>query len=211
MILIADSGSTKTAWRLIDDNRNIHQFTTAGMNPVHLEKDKLLTILHNELLNEEFLEPASVTRLYFYGAGCIPGNAGDRMQEVLADVFKTAEIEVADDMLAVARGVCGHEPGIACILGTGSNSCLFDGSEIIEKVPALGFILGDEGSGSWLGKEFLAAFMRRELPSDLNVRFNSLYGLDRTSRLESVYSGVPLSRIYISWFTGDLQLSSKIM
>ncbi len=189
MILIADSGSTKTAWRLINDTGGIEQFTTVGMNPVHKNQSELQEIIQSELIGPNKLNPESIEQLHFYGAGCIPGDATDRMREVLKIVFKEAHIEVADDMLAVARGVCGHSPGIACILGTGSNSCLFDGTHITFKIPALGFILGDEGSGAWLGKELLGAFIRKELPAALSESFEKQYHLDRSQILNEVYRG----------------------
>lgn len=189
MILIADSGSTKTAWRLVDADENIQQYTTRGLNPVHLDAATLTTILQDELIADGGMSAVSVRKVFFYGAGCVPGAPADRLKAVLGEIFPNASTEVADDMLAVARGVCGHEPGIACILGTGSNSCLFDGSQIQEKVPALGYILGDEGSGSWLGKEFLAAFIRKELPAQLENQFKAHYDFDRLAILDQVYQG----------------------
>jgi glucosamine kinase len=189
MVLIADSGSSKTAWRLIDEKGGINQFITRGMNPVHLGKEDLCGIIRNELIEENDIKGEEITRIFFYGAGCIPGESSERMELVLKNVFMNADIEIADDMLAVARGVCGHAPGIACILGTGANSCLFDGTNITFKIPALGFILGDEGSGAWLGKEFLGAYIREELPGDLYQSFKKQYRLDRSAILNEVYRG----------------------
>jgi len=189
MILIADSGSTKTAWRLIDGHGKIHQMTSEGLNPLHLSMDEITEHIRESILAPDQFSAGSVEKVFFYGAGCTPGEASDRMTNVLSSSFPQANVEVADDMLAVARGVCGHDPGIACILGTGSNSCMFDGTAITFKVPALGFILGDEGSGAWLGKSFLASFIRNELPVDLASRFKKQYKADRGDILQSVYRG----------------------
>jgi N-acetylglucosamine kinase-like BadF-type ATPase len=189
MILIADSGSTKTAWRLVDENNDIHQFRTEGMNPVHMTSELLEEILLTQLCREMKYDPSRIDNVYFYGAGCVPGKAQEHMHSVLHKVFKGAEVFVEDDMLAAARAVCGHNPGIACILGTGSNSCFYDGEQIEHKVPALGFILGDEGSGSWMGKSFLASYIRNELPEELRDRFQKQYSLDRQAILQNVYRG----------------------
>lgn len=182
MILIADSGSSKTSWRGIDANGGIHQWEGPGINPLHLSDASIA-----RLLNETFPEKQHADRVFFYGAGCVDGEPSARMSIQLAEFFKAEAIEIADDMLAVARGVCGREEGIACILGTGANSCYYNGTVITAKEPALGFILGDEGSGSWLGKQLLNAYFHRDLPQDLSDRLEKRFDLARASVLEAVY------------------------
>ncbi len=188
MILIADSGSSKTAWRLIDKD-GISQFLTEGLNPVHKSSDHLTSILRDQLLPELTIDGSQVGAVYFYGAGCIPGDPSERLRGVLQSLFPAASVDVYDDLLAVARGVCGHKAGIACILGTGTNSCLYDGENIAARIPALGYILGDEGGGAWLGKELLAAYLRNELPAGIHDSFVKRFNLGRSEILGSVYTG----------------------
>ncbi|MCA6074355.1 N-acetylglucosamine kinase [Fulvivirga sedimenti] len=189
MILIADSGSSKTAWRLRGPDGEISQYLTDGLNPVHKDVEALASILKDQLVRDLPVEEALIQEVYFYGAGCVPGLPSERLAGVLKNLFPEAHVEVSDDLLAVARGVCGHEAGIACILGTGTNSCFYDGQEIASKVPALGYILGDEGGGAWLGKELLAAYLRKELPAGIHDAFVKRFNLDRSQIIDKVYSG----------------------
>ena len=200
MILIADSGGSKTSWRLINENGDISQFETEGMNPMQKDKSVLDSILRYQLLPVFGHEPEDVGAIFFYGTGCLKGEPSTKMKTALGKVFSRAEIEVEDDMLAVARGVCGSTPGIACILGTGSNSCLYDGAVITSKVPALGYILGDEGSGAWMGKEILAAYIRQDLPPALQQRFRKRYGVERSDILAEVY-GKGHAAAYLAGFS----------
>jgi len=167
MRLIADSGSTKTDW-LLAEGSVLSAWKTQGINPCHQQPATIRHILQTELL--PFLKGKTTPelRLSFYGSGCTAGLVPG-MTALLADVFHLpdSQIEVAGDLLAAARAVCGHEEGIACILGTGANSCVYDGQNIVNNTPPLGYILGDEGSGASLGKMFLNALFKGDLPAEL--------------------------------------------
>ena len=164
MRLIADSGSTKTDW-LLTEGSVLSAWKTQGINPCHQQPATIRHILQTELL--PFLKGKTTPelRLSFYGSGCTAGLVPG-MTALLADVFHLpdGQIEVAGDLLAAARAICGHEEGIACILGTGANSCVYDGQNIVNNTPPLGYILGDEGSGAVLGKRFLNGIFKGSLP-----------------------------------------------
>ena len=179
MQLIADSGSTKTTWLFRDGRNPDVTLHTTGINPV---RDKSETI-------ESVLMPlarAGVTDVFFYGAGCIPPYSG-MVERVLQAVFPSARIFVESDLLGAARALCGHSEGIACILGTGSNSCLYDGERIIQNVSPLGWILGDEGSGAVLGRTLVGDLLKGQLPHWLLEAFETRFGLTRASIIEAVY------------------------
>lgn len=186
MILIADSGSTKTDWRTLDTAGAVAQAKTTGINPYHLSESRIAAILQQELLPQ--VKPP-VTRIYFYGAGCATPAASDRVRGALSAVFPGAGIEVHSDLLAAARALCGHAPGIACILGTGANSCLYDGLQIIDHIPPLGYILGDEGSGAYIGKTLLNAYLKRDMPAPLAQQFEKRYTPTVAEVLENTYRG----------------------
>jgi glucosamine kinase len=200
-ILIADSGSTKTAWRLADENRNILQFQTQGFNPFLQSSEDISEKLKNELI--PFL-PNNVAneklQIYFYGAGCSSEKNCEIVRKGLSEVFPESEIEIEHDLLAAARAACGHFPGIVAILGTGSNSCQYDGEKIIEHVPSLGYILGDEGSGGHIGKLLIRSVLYEELPQDLRENFFKRYDLTLESMLDSVYKQ-PFPNRYLASFS----------
>ena len=162
MKLIADSGSTKTSWAVVDD-KETKIIGTAGINPAVQSEDTIMCTLH-EMVSILTDGPREI---YFYGAGCC-GKASLLMEQCLRQAFPDAEtICVESDLLGAARALFGGEEGIACILGTGSNSCLYDGKVITANVPPLGYILGDEGSGASLGKMFFNALFKGDLPEEL--------------------------------------------
>ncbi|MHA6249776.1 hypothetical protein ACXYMU_17665 [Pontibacter sp. CAU 1760] len=186
MILIADSGATKTDWRMMDASGVLEQVYTAGINPQYLEAIQISAILEAELLpNLQQKQPSSI---YYYGAGCSSPDRNLRVEQALAKAFPDSAIHVDHDLLAAARALCGHQPGVACILGTGSNSCLFDGRNIVDNVPSLGFLMGDEGSGAYLGKMLIRAFMYRELPEELATSLKNRYNLTKDSIMSAVYT-----------------------
>ncbi len=184
-ILIADSGSTKTDWILHSSAHGIFEYHTAGINPVRDSKDAMFRVLAEELVP---VLPAEgrVREGYFYGAGCIPPFTAD-LQHCLSDVLPGARIEVESDLMGAARALCGREGGIACILGTGSNSCLYDGNSIVQNVSPLGFILGDEGSGAVLGKVLLGQLLKGVLPPAMKDDFLRQYNLTPTDIINKVY------------------------
>ena len=184
-ILIADSGSTKTDWCLTEDNgRILQQIKTGGINPVFLS-DKELELEIKELARQvEDIRPEAI---HFYGAGCIPTQT-ERVIRALRQAFPAAdEVEIASDMLGAARALCGRRAGIACILGTGSNSCSYDGENIVANVSPLGFILGDEGSGAVLGKLLVGSLLKNQLTSGLKEAFLEQYALTPADIIERVY------------------------
>jgi glucosamine kinase len=183
--LIADSGSTKTDWRLIYPDGHIKQARTTGINPYFQSKEEISLALQNELMPT--LDTV-IGEVYYYGAGCSAPDKQAIIKEVLLESFPEATVAVNDDMLAAARALCGHEPGIACILGTGSNSCYFDGKEVTAQLNNLGFWLGDEGSGGHLGKLLIQAYLHNEMPGPLHAKFSKRYNAPtRDEMIEHLY------------------------
>jgi glucosamine kinase len=184
MILIADSGASKTEWRMLDDNF-IGQAQTLGFNPYYQGEEQLDKEIREALL-PQIKKP--VTEIYYYGTGCSSDKNRQVIRNVMLRHFPDAYIEVWHDLEAAARALCGREEGIACILGTGANSCFYDGRKIVENVTSLGFILGDEGSGAWMGKRIVADYLRKDLPPKLWDQFKKRFPLDRDEILSRVYS-----------------------
>ncbi len=203
MKLIADSGSSKTEWRIIDQDQRIHQAKTIGLNPFHVPDEGIiseLTIILLPQFSSLNLEAGSVKEIYFYGSGCVPGPPVERIKNCLEKVFTGAKAEVYDDLVAVGRGLCGREKGIVAILGTGSNSGMYDGQEIVHKVRALGYILGDEGSGAWIGKMLLSKYLRGELSETLHKRLQDRFDLTPGDILDKVYR-TPQANKYLAGFS----------
>lgn len=187
--LIADGGSTKTHWMLIDANGKCIPFLTQGMNPFFQNDETILRVLRMELIypmRQEGVEPESVASLHYYGAG-VRDAQRERFTSLLSQAFPNAQLGVASDLLAAARALFGDKPGIACILGTGSNSGLYDGQQIVENIPALGYILGDEGSGAVLGKRFIGALFKGMLPDTLKEEYLSDTGQELADVIDKVY------------------------
>lgn len=197
MILIADSGSTKTDWVLCHDNNIVTHIKTQGFNPTQQDTDEIYEILSVELAGK--IDPEAPETIYFYGAGCAYEGANKRMQSALKKIFTTKNIEINSDLLAAARALCGHEEGIACILGTGSNSCLFDGEKITDNTPSLGYILGDEGSGAHLGRQLVSDCIKKQLSPEISEKFLKRYNLTIASILERVYHE-PLPNRFLASF-----------
>lgn len=183
IILIADSGSTTTDWAVIH-NGEATRLHTAGINPIHQDNDTISSTLTHL---QQQLAGVQPTHTHFYGAGCVGGEVNSRMASLLATHFHKAHIEVESDLLGAARSLCGGERGIAGILGTGANSCYYDGKAIVENIKPLGYILGDEGSGASLGKAFLRALLRNELGKALQEEFFSHYNTDYPTIIHRIY------------------------
>ena len=175
MHLIADSGSTKTDWCLCNKGSVILNIQTQGINPYHQTEEAIEEVLREELLpqltRESRLTAHSSTSIVFYGSGCANATACNRIKEALFKVLATEDVTVHSDLLGAARALCGHEEGIACVLGTGSNSCLYNGKEIIANTPPLGYILGDEGSSAVLGRRLVGDCLKNQLPEALRDEF----------------------------------------
>jgi glucosamine kinase len=200
MILIADSGSTKTDWRLIDDRLAVTPFTTQGINPYFQSADLIKTIVNDELI-AQFASTTEVLAVFFYGAGCGSATKNKVLKEVLLSLFPDATIEVNNDLLAAARAACGTEKGLAAILGTGSNTCYFDGVNIARNIDSLGYVLGDEGSGAHLGKTFIQALLNKELPLTIERAFAEEYAIGKDEILDAIYKQSMPNR-YLASYTG---------
>ena len=181
-ILIADSGSTKTDWALVDEQGNVMvTCKTQGISPIHQSDAEILDVLCKELVLSE--QPQEV---FFYGSG-VTEAMKSRMKSLLQQSFPEAKVEAEGDMLGAARALFGKKPGIACILGTGANSCLYDGEKIVMNTPPLGYILGDEGSGAVIGKLFLNGIFKGTLPVSLKNKYLAWSGLDYPTIINKVY------------------------
>lgn len=183
-VLIADSGSTNTKWSLLNNNELEVEFTTPGINPFMQNSASITDVLMTSMAGIIVPTPDII---YFYGAGCINDEKKAIVRQGLAPVFGDVLMEIESDLLAAARGLCGRSEGIASILGTGSNSCYYDGSRIVENVSPLGFILGDEGSGAVLGRKLIGNILKKQWPSDIIADFFETYPITPTEILERVY------------------------
>lgn len=184
MILIADSGASKTDWRILDKNGKIEQAQTIGFNPYYQPIEQFDQEVR-EVLMPQVKHP--IDKIFYYGTGCSSDKNRKLIRNVLEVFFPHAHIEIWHDLLAAARALCGNEEGIACILGTGSNSCYYDGSKIVENVTSLGYLLGDEGSGSYLGKKIIADYLRKDLPENLWGQFKKRFPFDSGEILDRIY------------------------
>jgi len=198
MIYIADGGSTKADWRIIDQAGNQSDYATIGFNPFFYTESMVVEELQKSFVKDLPVENA--TKVFFYGSGC----SDPKRKAILANAFKlifpNAEIVVEHDLLASAKATCADQAGIACIMGTGSNTCLYDGKEIIDNVTNLGFLLGDEGSGTHLAKKLIRAYFYRELPKNLEAEFDRTYNIDKRELLNRLYSG-ERANVYLASFS----------
>ena len=186
MILIADSGSTKTDWCVVENGVLVQQIFTKGTNPFFQSEEEISNEIATALLPE--LKTDEFDAVYFYGAGCGFPDKIEIVHRAISKQLKVkGNVEVATDMLAAARGLCGREAGIACIMGTGSNSCYYDGENIIANVSPLGFILGDEGSGACLGKLMVGDLLKNQMTPELKEKFLKQFDLTPADIIDRVY------------------------
>lgn len=185
MILLADSGSTKTDWGLVENGKLVKRLRTSGMNPFQMSEEAITEEIKTHLVPE--LPGTVLDEVHFYGAGCTKEKQPIVERALRANLTINGECEVASDMLGAARGICGHKPGIACILGTGSNSCSYDGKNLVKNVSPLGFILGDEGSGAVLGKLLVGDVLKNQMPEAITKRFFEKYKLTSAEIIDRVY------------------------
>ncbi len=186
MILIADSGTTKTDWRAISSNGDIKKISTEGINPVFQTPEKLHDILANNL--KPNLPDGDVSKIFFYSAGIAASNeATAALNQAFDDNFSNCNFFIETDKLASARALCGKNAGVACIMGTGSNSCFYDGEKIVSDNVGGGFILGDEGGGASLGKRLISDFIRGLLPEEVSQALKNEYKLDYFTVIDNVY------------------------
>lgn len=185
MILIADSGSTKTDWCVVLDGTPIKRIGTKGINPFFQSEEEIQQALTSSLLPQ--LPEGTINSVHFYGAGCTAEKAPVLRRAIADSLPVIGNIKANSDMLAAARGLCGHEAGIACILGTGSNSCFYDGEAIVSNISPLGFILGDEGSGAVLGKLLVGDILKNQLPPAIKAAFLRQFDLTAPEIIDRVY------------------------
>lgn len=186
MILIADSGSSKTSWSVIDQSKQIASFSSVGLNPYHISDIGVLDVLKNLLPKE--LSVNSIKEVFFYGAGCKLEPMAQRMKRVLSHCFTSSDIHIYSDIIGAARALYARNSGIVAIVGTGINTGFYNGDSIENKVSSLGYILGDEGSGCYLGRELIRVWQYGELPNDIAVKLSSFAKVDLSAILRNVYS-----------------------
>ena len=197
MILIADCGSTKIDWCLIENGKVAKQVFTSGINALLMSEEQIRQTIADELVPE--IKGYEIGSVYYYGAGCLFDDICANVRRAIAANIPSAKtIEVDTDLLAAARALCGKNPGIACIMGTGSNSCYYDGVRIVDNVSPLGYILGDEGSGAVLGKLLVGDVLKNQLPAALCEKFLKKYDLDRQKIIEGVYKKPAANRFLAS-------------
>jgi glucosamine kinase len=195
--LIADSGATKAEWVLINNGKK-KTFFTQGISPYFLNTEQVAELVQNELAGK--LKKVTVEQIQYYGTGCANPENAKSIKKALHKVFPSAHINVNTDLMAAARAVCGHEKGIACILGTGSNSCYYNGKNILKNSPGIGYVLGDEGSGAYLGKKVIQYYLYNTFDEDLRARFDARFVTNSVEILDNVYKK-PLPNRYLAGFT----------
>lgn len=203
MIILADSGSTKTDWVILDGNRTIGKFQSVGMNPYFVSTPEAAQIV-NEAIPKE-LAKHSIETVCFYGAGCSSPEKQKVINDALQMVFPGKDTVVEHDLMAAARALFGKSPGIACILGTGSNSCVYDGEQITESLFSLGYMFGDEGSGANLGKTYIAAHLKNKVPTEIAEAFREHYKLSHEDILTNIYKKANPNR-FLASFTHFLRI-----
>jgi N-acetylglucosamine kinase-like BadF-type ATPase len=213
MIIIADSGSTKTDWCLCDEGTILTAIQAQGINPYHQSEEIIEQVIREELLPHlsQTISSAkgALKEVIFYGAGCANETACNRVKEAIGKVLQLSDITIHSDLLGAARALCGHEEGIACVLGTGSNSCLYNGKEIVANIPPLGYILGDEGSSAVLGRRLVGDCLKNQLPDAIREEFLTEYDLTQEIILERVYRQ-PLANRFLASLTPFLSKHREV-
>lgn len=204
MILVADSGSSKTDWLLSLPDQEPIEFRCSGLNPYFLT-EKQITKIVQEQVPELVAYGPQVTEIYFFGAGCSSPDRHEIVSNALSQVFTKAFISVDSDLLGSAYATCGKEKGFCCVLGTGSNISFFDGEDIHEGKHGLGFVLGDEGSGTWIGKKLVTDYLYGNMPADIEAAFKKEYDLQKDALMERVYQK-PNANTYLASFSRFLAL-----
>jgi N-acetylglucosamine kinase-like BadF-type ATPase len=206
MILIADGGSTKVDWRLVENGKEIKQVFTKGANPYFRTEEDIGEEIKTSLYPE--IKEYKIDSVHFFGAGCANSEKNEALRKAIAQSINTDVIEIDTDMLGAARGLYGHDKGIACIIGTGSNSCFYNGEKIVENVSPLGYILGDEGSGAVIGRLFLGALLKNQLTIGLKEKFLQEYTLTAADIIEKVYRQ-PLANRFLASFAPFVKKNIK--
>ena len=195
--LIADSGATKCEWCVVTDNGKTETIVTTGISPYFLNTIQIVELLQKELFPQ--LKNAEANKIHFYGTGLGNAENVNSISKALKKLFPAAKVRADTDLLAAARALCGNEKGIACILGTGSNSCYFNGKKIMKNIPSLGYVLGDEGSGANLGKKVVQYYLYNTFDEDLKARFDAMFVTTQMEILETLYKK-PFPNRYLAGF-----------
>lgn len=195
-ILIADSGATKAEWCSVKNGKKQTIFTQ-GISPYFLSTNEIVELLRRELLPS--LKKTAPNEIYYYGTGCANPENARSVKKALKTVFAEAETEVQTDLTAAARALCGRNKGIACILGTGSNSCYYNGQRVVKNSPGIGYVLGDEGSGAYLGKKVIQHYLYNTFDEDLKALFDARFLTSGVEILDNVYKK-PLPNRYLAGF-----------
>ncbi|MCO5946357.1 N-acetylglucosamine kinase [Mucilaginibacter flavidus] len=198
MILVADSGSSKTDWLLQLKDGEVKQFRTAGLNPYFLTEKEIAKIIQEQAV-DMIAYAADITEIYFFGAGCSSPDRHEIVSNAISQFFPKSYISVDSDLLGCAYATCGHEKGLCCVLGTGSNISFFDGEDIHAGKHGLGFVLGDEGAGTWFGKALITDFLYGNMPHDIGLKFENEYHLDKATVIKRVYQ-TPNANSYLATF-----------
>lgn len=197
MILIADSGLTKTDWRLVLNDNSVISFETKGLSPFFCSDEDYRTALQTSFPKD--VDPSNVSHLFFYGSGCAGEEKGQKAQNALKSIFTEADVKVFSDLLGAARSLFADGKGVIAILGTGSNIAFYDGIKVIHRTPSLGFVLGDEGSGAFIGKQLLQSYFYSLMPLALSERFKSQFNIELSVVLDKVYAQ-PKPSAYLASF-----------
>jgi glucosamine kinase len=198
MILVADSGSSKTDWLLAVPQQEPLQFKTGGLNPYFRTEKEMVKILQDQGA-DLLAHAADITEIYFFGAGCSSPDRHEIVSNALTQLFPKAYISVDSDLLGSAFATAGHEKGLCCVLGTGSNISFFDGEEVHSGKHGLGYVLGDEGSGTWFGKALITDYLYGNMPADIHTRFGEKYPLTKEVVINNVYQQ-PAANSYLASF-----------
>ena len=196
MKLIIDCGSTKADWVILNGEEVVLKFQTEGFNPNYTDKNTILSIILDNTSYKVYIQ--EITEIYFYGTGCGNQENCNLVEGILNSVFPNANIIVTHDLMAACHALFGDKEGIACILGTGSHSCHYDGKEIIDKAVSLGYIIGDEGSGNHIGKQLLRDYFYKKMPAELSEMFEKEYDINITSVIDNIYHKTQASRYLAS-------------
>jgi len=197
MILIADSGSTKTEWREVNDVGAGKSYISSGINPFFVTGEEIISLLRKEIPE---LEGSAIRRIFFYGTGVSNASKAEIIRGSLTSFLRTDQLFIGSDLLGAARSLCMNEPGIACIIGTGSNSCYYDGKNIVSNVSPLGYILGDEGGGAVLGRKLVSGVLKKQLPGIVIENFFKAYPYTPAGILDNVYN-MPFPNRFLGQFT----------
>jgi len=197
MILIADSGSTKTEWREIEGGKSGRSYISSGINPFFVTGDDIIRLLGTELPE---MMGKTVSRIFFYGTGVSNASKAEIVRGALSSFFRTDNLFIGSDLLGAARSLCQDQAGIACIIGTGSNSCYYDGKNIVSNVSPLGYILGDEGGGAVIGRKLVAGVLKKQLPGIVIENFFRAYPYTPAEILDNVYN-MPAPNRFLGQFT----------